>query len=55
MENAVLEDIKQYAIQRLNSEYGYCGSAESSKMAMLNSGSDGEAITINIKSEKEDA
>nr|WP_287018636.1 hypothetical protein [Halomonas sp.] len=53
MENKVLEDIKQYAIQRLNSEYGYCGSVEASNMAMLNSGGDNKNITINIKCEKE--
>ena len=54
MDNKVLDDIKKYAIQRLNSEYGYCGTAEAPAMAMLNSGNDGENITIHIKCEKSD-
>ena len=54
MDNKVLEDIKNYAIQRLNREYGYCGAAEAPNMAMLNSGGDNENITINIKCEKGD-
>lgn len=54
MDNKVLEDIKNYAIKRLNREYGYCGAAESPSMVMLNSGLDNENITIHIKCEKED-
>jgi hypothetical protein len=54
MDNRVLEDIKCYALQRLQREYGYCGIAESDEFAMLNSGEDGEQITIKLKSERED-
>lgn len=54
MNNKVLEDIKNYAIQRLESEYGYCGAAEAPNMAMLNSGGEGENIIIHIKHEKDD-
>lgn len=50
MKNKVLEDIKKYAAQRLQQEYGYCGIADSPEMSMLNSGSDGENIVIHIKS-----
>lgn len=53
MDNKVLDDIKNYAIQRLNQAYGYCGSAEAPAMAMLSSGGDGENITIHIKCDKD--
>ena len=54
VDNKALEDIKNYAIQRLNREYGYCGVADAPNMAMLNSGGDGENIVINIKHEKDE-
>jgi hypothetical protein len=46
MDNKVLEDIKKYAIQRLQQAYGYCGVAEGPAMAILNSGGEGENIAI---------
>ena len=50
MKNWVLEDIKEYAKQRLLSEYKFCGIAESDDMAMLNSSDgNGNDIKINIK------
>lgn len=55
MDNKVLDDIKKYAIQRLNQAYGYCGAAEAPEMALLNSGGEGENITIRIKCDKDDA
>ena len=54
LDNKVLEDIKNYAIQRLNAAYGYCGVAEGESMAMLNSGIGSDEIRINIKQEKVD-
>lgn len=54
MDNKVLDDIKQYAAKRLQQAYGYCGVAEAPAMAMLNSGGEGESITINIKCDKDD-
>ena len=53
MENKVLEDIKNFAMERLKEEFGYCGVAESEMMAMLNSGAEGENIIINIKHSKD--
>ena len=56
MDNAVLEDIKNYIIGRLQNEYTYCGVAEGENMVMINSddknGND-IAITIKIIPEKE--
>lgn len=37
LDNAVLEDIKQYAMKRLNTHYGFVGAALSPTMAQLNS------------------
>ena len=54
MDNKVLDDIKKYAIQRLNQSYGYCGVAEGKDMALLSSGAEGENITIQIKIEQTD-
>jgi hypothetical protein len=53
MVNKTLEDIKKYAINRLKEDYGYCGLADSPNASYLNSGGDGENITIIIKHEKE--
>jgi hypothetical protein len=54
MKNKVLEDIKKYAAQRLQQEYGYCGIADTAEMSMLNSGADGENIVIHIQSGSSD-
>jgi len=54
MENEILKDIIAYAARKLNSAYGYCGVAEGSKVAMLNSDDGkGNDIKINIKLEQE--
>ena len=37
MDNAVLEDIKRYAVAKLSQAYGYCGVADGPAMAMINS------------------
>ena len=37
MENVVLQDIVEYATQKLNAYYGYCGVASKDDIAMLNS------------------
>lgn len=52
MNNKILEDIKNYAIQKLKAEYGYCGLADAPEMAFINSGGDGENITIKIEVKK---
>ena len=56
MENDVLKDIIDYATQKLQAAYGFCGVAEGPKAAMLNS-SDREGndiiIKIDIKLEEE--
>lgn len=40
MKNPVLEDIKKYAIRRLQNTYGFCGVAEGEGFVMINSGRD---------------
>lgn len=51
MNNPVLEEIKAFAIQKLNAAYGYCGSAEGDDIATLNSDDKaGNNIKISIKS-----
>lgn len=47
MDNKILDEIKTIAIEKLNTAYGYCGCAENSKMAMLNS-SNGKGEDISI-------
>lgn len=55
MKNAVLEDIKNYAIKRLNQHYGFCGAASGENMAMLNSTDEnGNDIVIEIKVKQSD-
>lgn len=50
MKNSVLEDIKRYAIQRLQRAYGFCGAAEADNFAYLNSSdAHGNDIKIEIK------
>lgn len=48
MDNKILEDIKNYAHQRLQAEYGFVEVAEGDKMAMLNSGKTTN-ITVKIQ------
>lgn len=50
MENEIMKDIVNYAVNKLKDNYGYCGLAQSSNMAMLNSDDgDGNDIKINIR------
>jgi len=52
MDNEVLEEIKNFAISRLKSTYGFCGAADAPEFAMLNSsGGNGKDIKITIKAE----
>ena len=54
MENQILKDIIEYATRKLKNAYGYCGVAENSEMAMLNSDDkSGNDIKITIKLEAE--
>lgn len=52
IQNKILEEIKDYAVQKLNAAYGYCGVAENDEMVHINS-DDGKGsdlvITIKIK------
>jgi hypothetical protein len=55
MKNEVLEEIKEFAKNKLMKTYGFCGSAEGDDMAMLNSSDrQGNEIKITINSELED-
>ena len=47
VKDKVLEDIKNYAVNKLKNEYSYCGSAEGDNAAMLNS-DDGQGNDIKI-------
>ena len=52
MDNAILDEIKRFAIDRLKGTYGYCGCADAPDFAMLNSEDrDGKDIKITIKIE----
>ena len=54
IKNPVLEEIKAFAVKRLQEEYGYCGVAENEDMAMINSDDrNGNDIKITIKLEPE--
>ena len=48
MDNKILEEIKQFALKRMQQEYGYCGVAEGPNMAILNSGGEGENLIIKL-------
>lgn len=48
MKNPVLEDIRKYAIRRLQEAYGFVGAADAPNFCLLNSGSEVD-ITIEIK------
>lgn len=50
MENEILNDIKEYAIKRLQEAYGYCGVAESDTSIFINS-DDKKGNDIKIKIE----
>ena len=54
MKNHILEEIKQFATERLQQEYQYCGVASSDCSVMLNSGGEGENIIISITENKID-
>ena len=49
MKNQALDDIKKYAAQRLQREYGFCGVADAPNFALLNSSSDSDGIDITIE------
>lgn len=49
MKNQVLEDIKNFAKDRLHKEYGYVGVADGDEFAMLNSGGEGENLIIKFE------
>lgn len=48
MDNEVLKDILDYAVRKLNEAYGFCGVAEGSTCAMINS-DDRKGIDIRIE------
>ena len=55
MKNTVLDNIKNFAIQMLQNEYGYCGCADGDEMAMINvSDKEGNDIEIHITAKKEE-
>ncbi len=52
MNNKTLEDIKNFAVEKLKSKYNYCGCALSDDSAMLNSGNEEEGyVQVVIKME----
>lgn len=54
MENAILNEIKEFAREKLMYAYGYCGVAEGPNNVMLNSDDkNGYDIKITIKLEEE--
>lgn len=55
MNSKVLDDIKKYALARLQSEYGYAGCADSPDKVWINSDDrQGNDIKITIESIKEE-
>jgi hypothetical protein len=55
MRDKILADIIEYATNKLNQEYGFCGVAQGPTMAMLNSSDkDGKDISINFNIQSED-
>ncbi len=55
MNNSILEEIKNFAVEKLKNNYNYCGLADGENMAMINSSdSEGNNIIIDIKIEKEE-
>lgn len=53
MDNAILEKIKQSAIETINAWYGYCGVAEGDHMAHISVSDGTRTLTITIKEEEE--
>lgn len=49
MKNQVLDDIKNYAANRLQREYGFYGLADGMNSAFLNSSCDFDGIDITIE------
>lgn len=50
MNDSILDEIKKFAIKKLNEAYGYCGCAEMPDFVMLNSDDrKGNDIKITIK------
>ena len=47
MDDIVANEIKEFAIKRLQEAYGFCGCAENAEFAMLNS-NDGKDVDIHI-------
>lgn len=53
MNNQILDDIKKYAVARLNQSYGFCGVADGPALAILNSDDrTGNDILITIELKK---
>lgn len=44
-----LETIKQNAISVFNNEFGYCGVADMGDTVIINSGGNGETLTVTLK------
>ena len=54
MKNAILQEIVEFAAQKLKAAYGYCGVATGETAAMLNSDDrEGNDIKINISLKSE--
>jgi hypothetical protein len=54
MNNKILNEIKEFAVSKLNSAYGYCGVAESDTFLMINSDDEnGNDIVIKITLKEE--
>jgi hypothetical protein len=54
MINQTLNEIKDFAVRKLQEEYDFCGLADGEDMAMLNStDKEGNDIIINIKVKKD--
>lgn len=54
MKNPVANDIKEYAIKKLQEAYGYCGAAVGEENVMLNSDDhNGTEIIVTIKLRKD--
>ncbi len=55
MNNQILNEIKDFAVERLREQYGFCGLADGEDMAKINSSDrKGNDIIIDIKVKKED-
>ena len=52
MDNPILEEIKNFAVMKLNAAYGFCGCADGPDLSLLNSDDrTGKDILITIKAE----